>query len=166
MLRPLLAASEAMSQAAAPARRAVALTPVVMTAAIALLAAVARADHLVVDRASSGALHEREARIELRRVLRERGFARRVPRGLDIDCRRRSALRFRCSFSRTLFGGAWRLTGSGHVYVLSRSYGALLRYRLNVKVAVAPPCEGSEARPCVAHFRFTYVNHQRVHAGG
>ena len=129
------------------------------------LAAPASAEHYSVERQSSGILKSVEARIEIRRVLAERGFARRVPRGMKPSCTRRSPLRLACSFTRTLAGG-WRLVGSGEVYVLSRRYGALLRYRLSTTVTIQPPCEGSQTLPCITRARFTYLNHRRVYSGG
>lgn len=124
------------------------------------------ASHYANERARSGILTEREARLEVRRVLRQRGFAGAVTSHLKQNCHRQAKLRIHCRYSRNLNGGNYKLRGSGVVYVLSASSGALLRYRLDTTVTLAPPCEGSATRPCVSRFHFTYANHQRVSSSG
>lgn len=130
-----------------------------------ITAAPAPASHYADERARGGTLTEKEVRLEIRRVLRQRGFARRVSADLKQNCQRRSARRFTCQYSRDL-EGSFRLRGSGTVYVLSGSANALLRYRLDTTVTISPPCEGSPHEPCVSHFRFTDANHRRVYPGG
>lgn len=124
------------------------------------------ASHYANERSRSGILSEREARLEVRRVLRQRGFASAVRSHLKQECHRQAKLRVSCRYSRNLNGGNYKLRGSGVVYVLSSSLGALLRYRLDTTVTITPPCEGSATRPCVSQFHFTYANHQRAGSGG
>lgn len=139
---------------------------VLLTAALPVSAVPAVASHYGESRAASGQLTEREARLEVRRILRQRGFANAVTSGLRQDCRRRTGRRFRCRFSRDLSRGSFKLRGSGSVYVLSASSGALVRYQLDSTVTLAPPCEGSATVACVSRLHFTHANHQRVYSGG
>ena len=125
-----------------------------------LPAAPAAASHYGKARAGSGPLSVSEVRLEIRRILRQRGFAKTVTAGLQPKCRRRSPLRFECRYSRRLEGGNVKLRGNGVVSVGARSTGSLLRYRLDTTVSIAPPCATSQA--CVERFRFTHTNHQRV----
>jgi len=142
------------------------LVPLALFVGLFASAGPAAASHYVNERVRDGVLTEREARVEVRRILRQRGFARAVTTGLHQACNRRSALRMRCRYSRTLSGGTFLLLGSADVYVASRSRGELLRYRLNTTVSISAPCEGSAAKPCVSRFHFTHLNHQRVSSGG
>lgn len=128
-----------------------------MLIGVCIMVASARASHYANERGRGGVLTEQDVRLEIRRVLRQRGFAGRVAASLKQDCRRRSARRFTCQYSRDLrdLEGSFRLRGSGAVYVLSGSAKALLRYRLHTTVTISPPCEIS----CVATFHFTHANH-------
>jgi len=135
-------------------------------AALLISAIPAAASHYGDERGASGQLTEREVRLEVRRVLRQRGFDMAVTSGLRQDCQRRTSRRFRCRFSRDLSGGTFKLRGSGSVYVLSSSSGALVRYQLDSTVTLTPPCEGSETVACVSRFYFTHANHQRVSSAG
>ncbi|MDX6708231.1 MAG: polyhydroxybutyrate depolymerase [Solirubrobacteraceae bacterium] len=127
-----------------------------------LPAAPAAASHYGKARADSGPLSVSEVRLEIRRILRQRGFAKTVTAGLQPKCRRRSPLRFECRYSRRLEGGNVKLRGNGVVSVGARSTGSLLRYRLDTTVSTAPPCATSQTVACVERFRFTHTNHQRV----
>ncbi|MEA2231850.1 MAG: polyhydroxybutyrate depolymerase [Solirubrobacteraceae bacterium] len=127
-----------------------------------LPAAPAAASHYGKARAGSGPLSVSEVRLEIRRILRQRGFAKTVTAGLQPKCRRRSPLRFECRYSRRLEGGNVKLRGDGVVSVGARSSGSLLRYRLDTTVSTAPPCATSQTVACVERFRFTHTNHQRV----
>jgi polyhydroxybutyrate depolymerase len=127
-----------------------------------LPAAPAAASHYGKARAGSGPLSVSEVRLEIRRILRQRGFAKTVTAGLQPQCRRRSPLRFECRYSRRLEGGNVKLRGNGVVSVAARSSGSLLRYRLDTTVSTAPPCATSQTVACVERFRFTHTNHQRV----
>lgn len=122
----------------------------------------AAASHYGKARAGSGTLRLSEVRREVRRVLRQRGFANAVTAGLQPQCRRHSRLRFKCRYSRRLEGGKVKLRGDGVVSVRSPSSGAPLRYRLDTTVTTAPPCATSQTQACVERFRFTHTNHQRV----
>jgi polyhydroxybutyrate depolymerase len=124
----------------------------------------AGATHYGKARAGSGTLSLGEVRLEVRRVLRQRGFATTVMAGLRPQCRRRSALRFTCRYSRRLEGGNVKLRGDGVVSVSSRRSRARLRYRLDTTVRTAPPCATSQTQACVERFRFTHTNDQRVKA--
>ena len=126
-----------------------------------LPAAPAAANHYGKARAGSGTLRVGEVRLEVRRVLRQRGFANTVTAGLQPQCRRRSPLRFTCRYSRRLEGGKVKLRGDGVISVRSPSSGARLRYRLDTTVTTAPPCATSQTQECVERFRFTHTNHQR-----
>jgi len=141
-------------------------TFVLVLAALPISAIPATASHYGDERSASGKLAEREVRLEIRKVLRQRGFAAAVTRGLRQDCQRRTSRRFRCRFSRDLSRGSFKLRGSGSVYVVSPSSGALLRYQLDTTVTIAPPCEGSATVACVSRSHFTHANHQRVYSGG
>ncbi|MEA2187095.1 MAG: polyhydroxybutyrate depolymerase [Solirubrobacteraceae bacterium] len=127
-----------------------------------LPAAPAAASHYGKARAGSGPLSVSEVRLEIRRILRQRGFAKTVTAGLQPKCRRRSPLRFECRYSRRLEGGNVKLRGNGVVSVGARSTGSLLRYRLDTTVSTARPCATSQTVACVERFRFTHTNHQRV----
>jgi polyhydroxybutyrate depolymerase len=127
-----------------------------------LPAAPAAASHYAKARAGSGTLRLGEVRVEIRRVLRQRGFANTVTAALQPQCRRRSRLRFTCRYSRRLEHGKVKLRGDGDVSVRSPSSGARLRYRLDTTVRTAPPCATSQTQACVERYRFTHTNHQRV----
>jgi polyhydroxybutyrate depolymerase len=129
---------------------------------LSLPAAPAQASHYAKARAGKGPLTEGEARREVRRVLRQRGFDGSVTTGLKQSCRRLSRRRVGCRFSRGFVGGVLALRGKGSVYLSSLSRGALLRYRLDTTVTYAEPCEASQTGACVERFYFTQANHLRV----
>jgi polyhydroxybutyrate depolymerase len=135
------------------------LLPVVC---LVLPAPPAAASHDAKARAGSGKLSLNEVRAEVRRVLRQRGFANTVTAGLQPHCLRRSALRFTCRYSGRVEGGKVTFRGDGVVSVRSRSSGVRLRYRLDTTVTTAPPCATSQTQACVERFRFTDTNHQRM----